>query len=139
VLDAVAGVPVSASDLHAVLTGCAPAVSQPEGRALGSDWRRVTDTSGGVVYMRRTGAAQPWQLVTVIGSRWRADFRDFLNGLPRSMRITGRMMTVAGSVLASTYLPPRDEPASSGNWMTSPIARPPSVPANVCRIGAPRN
>jgi hypothetical protein len=88
VLDAVAGVPVSASDLHAVLTGCAPEVSQPEGRALGNDWRKVTDTSGGVLYLRRTGATQPWQLVTVIGSRWRADFRDFLNALPRSMRIS---------------------------------------------------
>jgi hypothetical protein len=96
VLDAVAGVPVGASDLHAVLTGCAPAVSQPEGRALGTDWRRVLDASGGVLYLRRTGATQPWQLVTVIGSRWRAEFRDYLNGLPRSMRITDARPSDAG-------------------------------------------
>jgi hypothetical protein len=104
VLDAVAGVPVGASDLHAVLTGCAPAVSQPEGRALGTDWRRLTDTSGGVLYLRRTGATQPWQLVTVIGSRWRAEFRDHLNGLPRSMRITdaGRSGVASGALFDLT-------------------------------------
>ena len=47
----------------------------------------------------------------------------------RSIRITGRMMTVAGSLVASTYLPSRAQPAPSGNWMTSPIAIPFSVPA----------
>jgi hypothetical protein len=99
VLDAAAGVPVSASDLHAVLTGCAPEVSQPEGRALGNDWRRVTAAGGDVMYLRRAGATQPWQLVTLIGARWRADFRDFLNALPRSMRITDAGKTDAGSSL----------------------------------------
>ena len=33
VLDAVAGVPLGAADLRAVLTGCAPAAARPEGRA----------------------------------------------------------------------------------------------------------
>jgi hypothetical protein len=42
VLDAVAGVPLSAADLHAVLTGCAPAMRRREGRALGDDWRLST-------------------------------------------------------------------------------------------------
>ena len=88
VLDAVAGVPVGAADLHAVLTGCAAAAPRAEGRALGDNWRAVNDSSGGVLYLRRSGAAQPWQLVAVTGPRWRAEFRDYLNGLPRAMRIT---------------------------------------------------
>ena len=88
VLDAVAGVPLSASDLHAVLTGCAPAVQQPEGRELGADWRVVTDSAGDALYLHRAGGAQPWQLVAVIRRAWRVDYRDHLNGLPRTMRIT---------------------------------------------------
>lgn len=89
VLDAVAGVPLSAADLHTVLTGCAPAVSQPEGRERGADWRVVTDAAGDTLYLHRAGAAQPWQLVTVVRRAWRVDYRDPVNGLPRTMRITG--------------------------------------------------
>ena len=88
VLDAVAGVPLSAGDLHAVLTGCAPPVSQPEGRALGADWRVVTDAEGDALYLHRAGGAQPWQLVAVVRRAWRVEYRDLLNGLPRTMRIT---------------------------------------------------
>jgi hypothetical protein len=88
VLDAVAGVPLGAGDLHAILTGCAPAIAQPEGRALGADWRLITDASGDALYLHRAGAAQPWQLVAVIRPAWRVDYRDPLNGLPRAMRIT---------------------------------------------------
>ena len=98
VLDAVAGVPLSAADLHVVLTGCAPAVSQPEGRALGADWRVITDAAGDALYLRRDGAAQPWQLAVVMrrGSvaagrapaAWRVEYRDPQNGVPRTMRVT---------------------------------------------------
>lgn len=86
VLDAVAGVPLSASDLHAVLTGCTPAVSQPEGRALGADWRMITDADGDAIYLRRDAAA--WQLAAIVHRAWRVDYRDQLNGLPRTLRIT---------------------------------------------------
>jgi hypothetical protein len=88
VLDAVAGVPLSAADLHAVLTGCAPAMPQTEGRALGDDWRLVGSPAGDALYLHRSGAAQPWQLVSVVRRAWRVDYRDALNGLPRTMRIT---------------------------------------------------
>ena len=37
VLEAAAGVPLSAADLRLVLNGCAPEVARPEGRALGAD------------------------------------------------------------------------------------------------------
>jgi hypothetical protein len=89
VLDAVAGVPLSAGDLHAVLTGCAPAFPEPQaGRELGADWRMIADTMGDAVYLRRAAAAQPWQLAVVIRRAWRVEFHDPLNGLPRTMRIT---------------------------------------------------
>jgi len=88
VLDAVAGVPLDAGELHVVLTGCAPAISQPEGRALGADWRVMTDAAGDALYLHRAGGTQRWQLVAVIRRAWRVDYRDHLNGLPRTMRVT---------------------------------------------------
>ena len=71
-----------------MLTGCAPAVQQPEGREFGADWRVVTDAAGDALYLHRAGGAQPWELVAVIRRAWRVDYRNHLNGLPRTMRIT---------------------------------------------------
>ena len=88
VLDAVAGVPLSAADLHAVLTGCARPIAQPDGRELGADWRMITGASGDAVYLHRGAAAQPWQLAAVVGQAWRVEYHDLLNGVPRTMRIT---------------------------------------------------
>ena len=94
VLNAVAGVPLNAADLHATLTGCAPPLSQPQGRERGSDWRLVTDggAEGNALYLHRDGASQPWRLVAVIHRpagqpAWRAEYRDHLNSLPRSIRV----------------------------------------------------
>jgi hypothetical protein len=77
------------------LTGCAPPVAQAAGRAFGADWRVVTASVGSVqyaLYLRRDRAAQPWRLVSTIhtGSAdlvWRADYGDFQNDLPRSIRV----------------------------------------------------
>ncbi|MCU1382208.1 MAG: hypothetical protein JWL71_905 [Acidobacteria bacterium] len=99
VLDAVAGVPLSAADLHAVLTGCAPAVSRPDGRALGADWRVITDPSGDSLYLHRPAAAQPWQLAAIVRRAWRVDYRDPLNGMPRTLRIT----SAAGGDAAAAF------------------------------------
>ena len=86
VLDAVAGVPLGAADLRLVLTGCTAASARPEARALGADWRVITEASGDALYLHRA-AAQPWQLVAVVRSPWRAEYRDHVDGLPRTIRI----------------------------------------------------
>jgi hypothetical protein len=88
VLDAVAGVPMSAADLRLVLTGCASQILRPDGVALGADWRMIDEGGGAALYLHRAGSAQPWQLVAVVRPPWRVEYRDHLNGLPRSMRIT---------------------------------------------------
>jgi hypothetical protein len=90
VLDAVAGVPLSAADLRFVLTGCASEVSRPEGRALGADWRVIDAGQNETLYLHRAAATQPWQLVAALRSFGRVDYRDHLNGLPRSIRIASR-------------------------------------------------
>jgi hypothetical protein len=96
VLDAVAGVPLDAADLHNTLTGCAPSdvLSQP--LEYGPDWRMVNAHVGPdayALYLHRERAADPWRLVTSIrayaqGPSWRADYGDFQSGLPRSIHLT---------------------------------------------------
>jgi len=95
VLNAAAGVPLSPADLHATLTGCAPPLSQPQGRELGSGWRVVSGGAAGAgdeLYLHRDGASQPWRLVAVIHRppkppAWRAEYRDHQSGVPRSIRL----------------------------------------------------
>ena len=97
VLDAVAGVPMSAADLRLVLTGCTSEMTRPEGRALGSDWRVIAEGGGDAWYLHRAADRQPWQLVAALRQPWRVDYRDHLNGLPRSIRITSTREAAAGS------------------------------------------
>jgi outer membrane lipoprotein-sorting protein len=87
VLDAAAGVKLSATDLRSVLTGCASEILQPAGRALGPDWRVIDEGAGDALYLHRAGATQPWQLTAVIRTARRVEYGDFLNGLPRAIRI----------------------------------------------------
>jgi hypothetical protein len=95
VLDAVAGVGLDAADLQTTLTGCAPAIAEPVGRAFGADWRVVTASAGSeryTLYLRRERSAEPWRLVSTLHTSstdlvWRADYRDFQNDLPRSIRV----------------------------------------------------
>jgi hypothetical protein len=53
----------------------------------------VTDgADGDALYLHRDGASQPWRLVAVVHRpsgqpAWRAEYRDHLNGLPRSIRV----------------------------------------------------
>ena len=97
VLDAVAGVPLDAADLHATLTGCAPAGPQSRGRELGSDWRVVHVSAGQIndeLYVHRDSSAQPWRLVAttreaVADGVVRVEYRDFQNGLPRAIHLRG--------------------------------------------------
>ena len=97
VLDAVAGVPLDAANLYATLTGCAPVFPQSRGSDLGADWRVVHLLAGQSsydLYLHRDSRALPWRLVATTregptDSGWRAEYRDFQNGLPRSIRLAG--------------------------------------------------
>jgi len=97
VLDAVAGVPLTAAELYATLTGCAPAGTASEGRDLGSDWRVVHVSAAPVgyeLYLHRDGSRLPWQLVVTTRQGAtdgvvRVEYRDFQNGLPRAIHLRG--------------------------------------------------
>jgi hypothetical protein len=89
VLEAITGVPLDVTDLRAALTGCSGVSSS--GEAIGDEWRVVRDAGGGEVYLRREGST--WRLVATVRRdpgrpAWRAEYREFVEGLPRTIRLT---------------------------------------------------
>jgi hypothetical protein len=92
VLEAVTGLPLDASGLRLTLTGCAaPGAGAVSRRQIGADWRVVSDQMGDL-YLRRDSRAAPWRLVAAVHREagrpeWRAEYRDFENGLPHTLRL----------------------------------------------------
>jgi hypothetical protein len=90
VLEAIAGVPLAPAALRAALTGCLAdgdarsTANQPEPR-----WRVFPGNEE--VYLHRDRDADPWRLVVVAHrgqpSAWRAEYRDFVSNLPRSIHL----------------------------------------------------
>ncbi len=94
VLDAVAGVPLSAAELRAMIAGCASEAPEAvAARAFGDAWRVVPAGLDGELYLHRESTATAWRLVAVIGrggggQAWRAEYRSFEHDLPRTIRVT---------------------------------------------------
>jgi hypothetical protein len=90
VLEAVAGVPLGPPDLRRTLTGCAAAVDLGAARRLDDRWCVIPGADQ--LYFHRDRTADPWRLVAVVhrdpGPAWRAEYHDFLNDLPRTIRLT---------------------------------------------------
>ena len=92
VLEAVTGVPVDAADLRGALTGCpTDAADMSAGEQLGNDWRLIPHGSD-LFYLRRDEASAPWRVVAVVHRppgqpEWRAEYRDFEDGLPRTVHL----------------------------------------------------
>jgi hypothetical protein len=109
VLNAVAGVPLDAADLHATFTGCARAGAPSPGRALGADWRVVHVSAGQVgsdLYLHRDGGALPWRLVATTREDGgvRVEYRDFQNGLPRAIHLRGNGQEAFDLTLAMSQI-----------------------------------
>jgi len=99
VLEALAGVPLDAADLRLALTGCAsPRADSGHARQGGADWRIVPDGENDV-YLRRDGPSSKWHVAATLhrpsttastadggADEWRAEYADFQNGLPRTVR-----------------------------------------------------
>lgn len=99
VLEALTGVPLDAAGLRDALTGCLSGAAPPgggpglgavEGRQVGDDWRVIQDGSRSI-YLNRNPRTAPWRLVAVVhgpsDAEWRAEYRDFVDGLPRTVRL----------------------------------------------------
>lgn len=89
-LEAIAGVPLSATDLRSTLTGCAPAspAQTGEARRIGDSWRVISGSA--VLYLKRERPTEPWRLVSIVRSGtdgWRTDFSAFADDVPKSVRL----------------------------------------------------
>jgi hypothetical protein len=91
VLEAVAGVPLGPSDLRATLTGCVSG-DRRGASATAPDPRWRVFPGDDELYVHRGGATEPWRLVAVVhqraGEAWRAEYRDFAGGGPRTIHLT---------------------------------------------------
>ena len=90
VLEAIAGVPLDPPGLRATLTGCtADADTRTNAAQPDQHWRVVAGADQ--LYLYREHDADPWRLVAVVhgspGLVWRADYRDFVSNLPRSIHL----------------------------------------------------
>jgi hypothetical protein len=91
-LEAVAGVPLTASDLLPTMTDCATPEGLSNGQAIGDDWRTAAGPGGAKIYLHRDPASRAWRIVTVLNPgegaqwSWRVDYDDFQQGLPRVIR-----------------------------------------------------
>jgi hypothetical protein len=91
VLEAIAGVPLDASGLRAALTGCTVGTDVAGATQLSGDWRMIRDGSN-EVYLHRERQPDKWRVAATVfhasqgAGDWRAEYRDFDAGLPRSVR-----------------------------------------------------
>ena len=93
VLEAITGVPLDAAGLRDALTGCASSTLS-EGQQFGDQWRMLRDGSRSI-YLNRNPQTAPWRLAAVVhqdGStpEWRAEYGNFVDGLPRTVRFVSR-------------------------------------------------
>jgi hypothetical protein len=89
VLEALTGVPLDAAELRAALTGCSVGPDVSRAVQLADVWRVVPDGTS-LLYLRRDPPA-PWRLVATVhrpsaSPEWRAQYSDFQDGLPRTVR-----------------------------------------------------
>lgn len=96
VLEAVSGVPLDASGLRSLITGCANAPDVSDAVAFGDNWRVAPDGADSVYFHRPStgsGHALPWRLVATTHrgeNGWRAEYAMFENNLPRVVRIVSQ-------------------------------------------------
>ena len=93
VLEALAGLPLDAAELRKALLGCPSTPDVGAARQVAAEWRVLPDGPD-QVYLHRDPKRSAWRIVAIVhrpsaGGGWRAEYRDFENGLPRSVRFAG--------------------------------------------------
>ncbi len=85
VVERLTGLPLGGDDLRDALTACVGAGAAADGRAWSGGWLGVTMPDARTVLLRRQDGR--WQVTAVEAGAWRADYREFLNGFPRVVRL----------------------------------------------------
>jgi len=93
VLEALTGIPVDSEGLRAALTGCGVAPDARRALRYDENWLAVPDRVG-TLYLHRESSPLSWQVVAAVrdggAGGWRADYREFARGLPRSIHVFAR-------------------------------------------------
>jgi hypothetical protein len=94
VLDAVAGIPLTAADLERTLAGC-PNADGPLRAAVqfGDRWQKLSTGNGSDAFITRDSADAPWRLGAVSTPAWRIDYPGRQDAAPAAIRL----MSVDGS------------------------------------------
>lgn len=93
VLQAIAGVRLGPSELLQTLTGCASPVNWGNPQAIGGQWRTAAGNGGSKLYLRRDSPGGTWRVAAILfpgtglQPDWRAEYSQFQNGLPASVRL----------------------------------------------------
>lgn len=88
VLEALAGVPLRAAELRALIAGCASTVPDAAGaRAFGDNWRVVPAADGEELYLHREDDSASWRLVALFIRGTRVEFRSFDRDGPHLIRL----------------------------------------------------
>lgn len=90
--EAVLGIPLTALELEGFLTGCPRINGSMETRTFGDAWvkLRIDDDE---LYYQRHRSADPWRLAVMIRTvpnrelRWRVEYRNRREGIPRTIRL----------------------------------------------------
>ena len=105
VLAALTGVSLTAEELRMTLSGCwSSDVVVRRAFQHGADWREIDVEPDHSLWLHRENGTAPWRLVSVLrniehrGRRWGAQYREFQNDMPRSIRLVS-----ADSESAGTY------------------------------------
>ena len=93
VLEAITGVPLDAAELRDALTGCSSS-TRSDGQQFGDQWRMMRDGARSI-YLNRNPQSAPWRLAAVVHHggttpEWRAEYANFVDGLPRTIRFVSR-------------------------------------------------
>lgn len=85
VLSALAGIALDPGDLRVALTGCGTtAVNATAGRTYAGGWVAV-EADGVTLYLRK--AEGTWRTLAAATKGWNLEYRQWLNGLPRQVRL----------------------------------------------------
>jgi outer membrane biogenesis lipoprotein LolB len=85
VLERLTGLPLSADELRLALLGCLGADAGATGLEWPRQWRAVETREGHRVWMARRDGV--WRVVSVDAGGWRVDYADWLNDVPRRVRV----------------------------------------------------
>jgi hypothetical protein len=110
ILGALTGVALAPADLLAALTGCVvPAPQATGGRLHRGGWASIALGEGATLFLRRRG--NEWMVDAARRDGWHLEYRDWMGGFPRSVRLRSEeqgvdLFATVSQLAVNTGFPP---------------------------------